>query len=65
MESKHTPSAPQEIHVLKERLAQKQGEVKNLNLKLYDFSGGDKYTILPFPGEIILYRCFAGCQKYF
>ena len=28
-------------------------------------SGGDKYLILPLPGEIISYRCFRGCQKYF
>ena len=25
-------------------------------------SGGDKYAILPFPGEIP-YRCFTGSQK--
>ena len=27
-------------------------------------SGGEKYLILPFPGEIISYRCFKGCLKY-
>ena len=26
-------------------------------------SGGHKYLILPFPGEIS-YLCFTGCQKY-
>ena len=33
-------------------------------LELIRGSGGDKYPMLPFPGEIS-YRCFTGHQKYF
>jgi hypothetical protein len=32
-------------------------------LKMLQESGGDKYAILPFSGEIS-YRCFTGSQKY-
>jgi hypothetical protein len=55
---------PDRLHLGRRDVQGLAGEHREHLVGLAPVSGGDKYPILPFTGEIS-YPCFTGSQKYF
>ena len=57
---------PDDAQASRERdVARGGGQLGTAQTQRVRGSGGDRCATLPFPGEIISYLCFSGCQQYF